>query len=82
MADEDRTPLDDVVRAGVLAGGPAYLELPNALGVDRVRAAVRAAFECAIGNHLIEITDPASWPAYLAIDPPYSVERLMGGSRG
>lgn len=63
--------LDDVLRTATFAADSAFLDHQDATHAARVRAAVRAAFECAIGNGLIEITDPAGWPQYVSIDAPY-----------
>lgn len=65
--------LDDVLRAATIAADGAFIDHRDGTNSGRVRVAVRAAFECAIGNGLIQITDPAGWPPYLSIDPPYTI---------
>lgn len=34
-------------------------------------AAVRAAFECAIGNGLVELVAEEHWPRLVSVQPPY-----------
>ena len=66
--------LDDVLRTATMAADSAFLDglrTNQITNAQLIRAAVRAAFECALGNSLIEITDPETWPTYVAIDPPY-----------
>lgn len=69
--------LDDVLRPATMAAHGAFLDHRDGVNADRVRVAVRAAFECALGNGLIQITDPAGWPKWLSLDPPY-VPHLPG----
>jgi hypothetical protein len=68
-----RGELDDVLRAAKMAADSAFIDHRDGTNSDRVRVALRAAFECAIGNGLIQITDQAGWPPYLSIDPPYTI---------
>jgi hypothetical protein len=65
--------LAPVLRSVMFAADSAAIDA-TAQGVTPhqvTTAAVHAAFECALGNGLIQITDPATWPEYYAIDPPY-----------
>jgi hypothetical protein len=63
--------LDAVLRPATMAADSAFLDHRDDTNAARVRVAVRAAFECAIGNGMIQITDPAGWPKFFSIDPPY-----------
>jgi hypothetical protein len=69
--------LAEVVRTALFAADGAYLERTEMGGVPAValRSAVLAAFECALGNRLITITDPESWPTWAVVDPPYDPDR-------
>lgn len=68
--------LDQVIRAVIFAADEAALEGDHRTSADLVRDAVRAAFECAIGNGLVQIVPPTQWPQYIAMTPPY--EPLAG----
>jgi hypothetical protein len=65
-----------VLRAAGFAAQSAYLDAAQhgQTGATCTSKAVEAAFECALGNGLIEITDPQTWPKWWSVDPPYDPE--------
>lgn len=75
---------DDVIRNAMFAADTAAINT-NGTGAAKTRAAVTEAFKLALGNGLITITDPDTWPDYVALDPPYDPTRLpwmtSGGAR-
>lgn len=70
------TDLDDVLRIVMHAAHHAALDgrARGDVAAASTRDAVRAAFECALTNGLIQLTPSDGWPTWVAVDPPYRVD--------
>lgn len=69
----DRIPDDvmaDLVRAATAAADFAAIGLVGTRA-ERTSAIVTEALRCLLGNGLVTVLPVESWPAYLALDPPY-----------
>ena len=66
----DYDPMQDVIRHATFAADVVASE-PHATGAARTRAIVARALEMCLGNGLIEVTDPGTWPEWIVMDPPY-----------
>jgi hypothetical protein len=63
--------LDLVLKAVIDSAHRAAMSGTHDTAADVIRAAVRAAFECAIANGLIEVKPAEEWPELVVMDPPY-----------
>jgi hypothetical protein len=75
--DEQQSTLGHLLRLVSGAAEVAVLRGGHATQAAETRAAVRAAFECAVGNGLIQLVPPSDYPDLVVLDPPY---RLPGRS--
>lgn len=68
------TDLDRLLELVVYAAHNAALDArqDGATGAEVTRLAVRAAFECALGNELIAVVPRGSWRDWITTTPPYT----------
>lgn len=52
----------------------------NITPAELTRREIKAALELLIGNGLITIVDPAAWPEYVVLDPPYNLDDAFGAT--
>jgi hypothetical protein len=70
----DAAVFDQLVRNGCLAADAVAIGFQGT-GAQRTRAIVSRALGSLLENGLIEVKDPAEWPAWLSLDEPHPAER-------
>lgn len=67
--------LDDLMGLVIHAADSAAIDAsrrPGVVNATITREAVKAAFECALGNGLIGLVDRDRWPEWVSINPPFT----------
>lgn len=68
-----RSVVDDLTQTALFAADGAAMDArqEGATYAEVTRRSVARAIECLIGNGMIVVTDPESWPEWRKVDPPY-----------
>jgi hypothetical protein len=62
---------DQVLRTATLAADVVAIKSFGMSEAERTRLIIRTSLEALLGNGFIQITDAATWPEWIALDPPY-----------
>jgi hypothetical protein len=73
--------LEIVIRNARLAADAVAMQ-PHPTEARRTHAIVQRAFEFAVANGMIEVTDPSTWREWMSLDPPYDGWPQAGESDG
>jgi hypothetical protein len=69
-ASIDKTTMDTLVQNACLAADRVAIGFEGT-DATKTRAVISEALAFLIGNKMITVNDPGTWPDWLALDPPY-----------
>lgn len=73
-----RGPLDRLVSLVALDADLAWLSAPREVpAADRMRAALRAALQCAVNNRLVALVPEDEWPEHVVSTTPATPKGIL-----